>query len=75
MDKLIVGNKSDQVDKRKVTFDEGYEMAKAFKLEFTEVSALSADNIGKAFELLAKRVIHRLNTTPQPVSNHLPQRL
>jgi hypothetical protein len=43
-------------------------------LEFTEVSALNAENIGRAFELLAKRVMHRLNNAPTPVSN-LPQRL
>lgn len=32
MDKLIVGNKSDQNEKRKVSFDEVYEMAKSYKL-------------------------------------------
>lgn len=30
------------MDKRKISYDEGYEFAKAHKLEFTEVSALSA---------------------------------
>ena len=45
----MVGNKSDQIDKRKVTFDEGYEMTKSLKLDFTEVSALNSDDIAKAF--------------------------
>ena len=49
MDRLIVGNKCDQSDKRKVTFDEAYELTKTFKLENTEVSALNSENIGKAF--------------------------
>jgi GTPase SAR1 family protein len=74
VDKLVVGNKSDQADKRKISFDEGYELAKAYKLEFTEVSALSAENIGKAFELLARKVMKRLSTTQQPPAR-LPQRL
>jgi hypothetical protein len=58
-----------------VAFDEGYEFAKAHKLEFTEVSALNADNIAKAFELLAKRVITRLGSSGPQLNNHLPQRL
>lgn len=74
VDRLIVGNKSDQMDKRRVSFEEGYDLAKQHKLEFTEVSALSAENIARAFELLARKVLKRLNTTPQPV-NRLPQRL
>ncbi len=49
MDRLIVGNKCDQSDKRKVSFDEAYELTKTFKLENTEVSALNSENIGKAF--------------------------
>jgi DNA-binding MarR family transcriptional regulator len=71
---LIVGNKSDQIEKRKVSFEEGYEFAKTHKLEFTEVSALNAANIAAGFEILAKKILKRLNTTPQSV-NRLPQRL
>ncbi len=71
---MIVGNKSDQMEKRRVSFEEGYELAKQHKLDFTEVSALNAENIGKAFEALARKVLKRLNNTPQAV-NRLPQRL
>lgn len=49
-------------------------MGKQFKLENTEVSALNADNIGKAFETLARKVMKRLSVTPQPI-NKVPQRL
>lgn len=69
-----MGNKCDQADKRRVSFDEVYDMAKTYKLENTEVSALNAENIGKAFELLARKVLKRLNSTPQTVSK-IPQRL
>lgn len=74
MDRLIVGNKSDQSDKRKVSFEEAYELAKVFKLENTEVSALNSENIGKAFETLARKVLKRVSSSPQPV-NKVPQRL
>lgn len=69
-----MGNKCDQADKRKVSFDEVYEMSKNFHIENTEVSALNSDNIAKAFEVLAKNVLKRMSTTPQPVSR-VPQRL
>ena len=59
-----MGNKNDQGDKKKVNFDEAYELAKAYKLDNTEVSALNSDNIGKAFEMLAKKVMKRLNESP-----------
>jgi hypothetical protein len=62
------------MDKRRVSFEEGYDLSKQHKLEFTEVSALNAENIAKAFELLARKVLKRLNNTPQP-ANRLPQRL
>ena len=42
MERLVVGNKSDEMDKRKVSFEEGLEFASSHKLEFTEVSALNA---------------------------------
>lgn len=69
-----MGNKSDQNDKRRVSFEEGYDLAKQHKLEFAEVSALNSENIARAFEILARKVLKRLNTTPQAV-NRLPQRL
>lgn len=74
VDKLVVGNKSDQADKRKVSFEEGYEFARQFKLDFTEVSALNAENIGKAFEVIAKKVMKRLDSTPQ-IATKYPQKL
>ena len=49
-------------------------MAKTFKLENTEVSALNSEGIGKAFEALARKVLKRLSDTPQPISR-VPQRL
>lgn len=65
----MVGNKSDQVEKRRVTFDEGYNFAKMHGMSFTEVSALSSANIAEAFQIIAKQVLKRLDSTP----NHQPK--
>lgn len=64
VDKIVVGNKSDEKDKRKVSYDEGFGFAKNHKLEFTEVSALSSVNIGEAFELLARKILKRQDNAP-----------
>lgn len=60
MDKIIVANKSDQVEKRRVSYDEGYNFAKTHGIEFTEVSALSSANISEAFDMIARKVLKRL---------------
>lgn len=56
MNRLIVGNKSDQIEKRKVNYDEAYEygmpegdVAKSQRIDYVEVSALNASNISDAF--------------------------
>ena len=63
------------MDKRKVSFEEGLEFASSHKLEFTEVSALKAANIGKAFEMMARRVLKRISLTPQSASKLPASRL
>lgn len=35
---------------------------------------MNSENIGKAFEMLARKVLKRLNSTPQ-VASKIPQRL
>ncbi len=34
VDKIIIANKSDQIEKRKVSYDEGYSFSKLHGLEF-----------------------------------------
>lgn len=45
VDKIVVANKCDQIEKRRVSYDEGYNFAKQHGLEFVEVSAMSSSNI------------------------------
>jgi Ras-related protein Rab-1A len=56
----LVGNKSDMSDKRKVTFEEGQELAKTYKIGFLETSAKNASNIDMAFQSIAKNIIDKM---------------
>lgn len=52
--KLLIGNKSDDDANRKVTFDEGKELADVYKMQFIETSAKSNTNIKETFNTLIK---------------------
>jgi len=53
---VIVGNRCDLKDRREVTVEEGELKAKKYGAEFIKTSALSGENIEKAFEILMRRV-------------------
>ena len=53
---ILVGNKSDLENERKVTKEEAEEKAKLYNLAFMETSALNGTNIGKAFDELINEV-------------------
>ena len=54
--KILVGNKSDE--ERKVSFEEGEEMASKYDMAFIEVSAKNNINVEKTFEILAKGILY-----------------
>jgi Ras-related protein Rab-1A len=56
---IIIGNKSDMVDKRKVSTEEGENFAKKNGFLFKEVSALNGDNISLVFEILSRDLIRK----------------
>ena len=49
---ILIGNKRDLEDKREVSIEQGEEKAKNSEIAFMETSALSGDNIDKAFEMM-----------------------
>ena len=49
---ILVGNKTDLEDQRKISIEQGKEKAEFYKLAFIETSALNGDNIEKAFSEL-----------------------
>jgi len=54
---MLVGNKIDDVDKRKVTKEEGENLAKELELLFYETSAKTGENIDEAFNCLVKKTV------------------
>ena len=59
---LIIGNKSDLVDLRKVQTDEMTKLVGELGLDFLETSALSGENVDEAFIQLGKILIeHGIN--------------
>merc|ERR1719221_965297 len=58
---LLLGNKTDEAERRKVSEEEGAEMAEALGTQFLETSAKSGDNVEEAF---AKLVGSLMQDTP-----------
>ena len=58
---VLVGNKSDLTDRRKVSLEEGKELAKNNNMMFFETSAKTGDNVVKIFEESAKVIQNKIN--------------
>lgn len=58
--KLLVGNKSDLVNDRKVQYDQAAEFAASLNLIFLETSAKSSTNVEDAFTKMAKAIKEKL---------------
>ena len=53
---VIIGNKCDLEDARQISKEQGEEKARKLEVAFFETSALSGENLDKAFELLINEV-------------------
>lgn len=69
VNKLLVGNKSDLVSKRAVTFEQGQEFAKSMGIEFVETSAKNSTNVEKAFMVMATQIKQRIKAQPLSEKN------
>ena len=58
---VLVGNKSDLVNLRQVSIEEGQVFAQKHNLEFIETSALKGENVTIAFENLIKKIYFLMN--------------
>ena len=54
---VLIGNKVDLEKKRQVETEKGEKIADEFDMPFFECSALTGENINKAFETLAKKLV------------------
>ena len=53
---ILIGNKSDLEDQRQITKEQGQEKANKLELAFLETSALSGENLDKAFDMMMNEV-------------------
>ena len=58
---ILIGNKSDLEENRQVSKEQGEEKAKSFGCAFLETSALSGDNIDKAFNMMVKEIFEKFS--------------
>ena len=57
---ILIGNKSDLNDERKVSFEEGNQKAEEFGCPFYETSCKNGDNVNKCFIELAELVYEKI---------------
>ncbi|KAI8139270.1 P-loop containing nucleoside triphosphate hydrolase protein [Fennellomyces sp. T-0311] len=65
VNKLLVGNKSDMVDKKVVETEQAKEMAESLNIPFLETSAKNASNVEQAFLTMAKQIKDKMGPTMQ----------
>ena len=53
---VVIGNKNDLEDQRVITKEQGQEKANKLNIAFMETSALTGDNLDKAFEMMMNEV-------------------
>ena len=56
--KILVGNKSDKVEERQVSYDQGKEFADSYGMKFIETSAKNATNVEDAFVTMTKEIVN-----------------
>jgi Ras-related protein Rab-1A len=65
VNKLLVGNKSDLVDKKVVNTEQAKEFSDSLKIPLLETSAKDATNVEQAFLTMAKQIKDRMGSTMQ----------
>jgi len=64
VNKLLVGNKSDLVSKKKVDFETATAFANEIGIPFLETSAKTSTNVEQAFVTMAQEIKQRVTTQP-----------
>jgi len=67
---ILVGNKSDLQDNRKIPFEKGENYAKQNDIKFLEASSKSGENVDKCFEIIGEIVMNNLNNTKNENNNN-----
>lgn len=59
VDIILIGNKSDLVNKRQVTYDEARAYAQENRIQYIETSAKNATNVEKCFNAMSRQIATR----------------
>ena len=62
--KILVGNKCDMEEIRKVSTEEGAELARHFEIPFLETSAKNSINVEQSFITMSKEIKKNIANTP-----------
>ncbi|KAI8338873.1 GTP-binding protein ypt1 [Chlamydoabsidia padenii] len=65
VEKVLIGNKSDLVDKKVVDTEQAKELADILKMPFLETSAKDSTNVEQAFLTMARQIKERIGATMQ----------
>ena len=65
VNRILIGNKCDMEEARKVSYDQGKALAAEFKINFFETSAKLNSNVEKAFLTIASDIVERLKENPE----------
>ena len=57
---ILVGNKTDKIDERIITTEEGKQLADEYKMDFIESSALNGENVEKIFTQFGNELVNYL---------------
>ena len=68
VNKILVGNKCDMENERKVTVEQGKEFADQYGMKFFETSAKDSINVSDAFVLMTKEIMK--NTGKKPTNTN-----
>jgi Ras-related protein Rab-1A len=60
--RFLVGNKCDLDSKRKVTYEQGKELARQYNIQFLETSAKDTVNIDELFQSTTKTFLEKQST-------------
>jgi small GTP-binding protein len=73
--KILVGNKSDLIFERAVSYEDGENIARKHQMRFFETSAKNGTNIDEIFSCLVNEIIKKNTNQPNPKPNPKPPNL
>jgi len=62
VEKMILGNKCDMEDKRKISTAQGEQLAKEYNVKFMETSAMNRTNVERAFTEIASDIKQKMDS-------------